>query len=97
MIWYGLLCTVVQRADTVFLYHAKPCDVWRPKNIVIGGAGKPLGSQTMIIFVLLSVHPCDWKSNGGCAHVCIKKGSGRTCSCNPGYKISFDSVSCLKG
>ena len=46
---------------------------------------------------LLSVHPCDKKTKGGCAHKCNKKGDGVFCSCNKGYILEKDNKSCKKG
>ena len=43
------------------------------------------------------VHPCDKPSNGGCEHVCNKKGDSVVCSCNEGYKLDGNGASCTKG
>ena len=41
-------------------------------------------------------HLCDRESNGGCSQICNKKGDNVECSCNEGFKLSSDGVSCDK-
>ena len=49
----------------------------------------------MTIFIP-SVHPCDKENNGGCKHICKKKGDGVQCACNTGFKLNSDQVSCVE-
>ena len=46
---------------------------------------------------LLSVHPCDKRSKGGCSQICNRNGDKALCSCKPGYKLAKDGVTCDKG
>ena len=39
------------------------------------------------------VHPCDVK-NGGCEHVCNKKGLDAICSCKMDYELQEDGTTC---
>ena len=51
------------------------------------------------------VHPCDKPIRGGCSQICIRKplneeeedGKPYTCSCNAGYELEEDGVTCIKG
>ena len=45
---------------------------------------------------LISVHPCDKDSKGGCEQLCNKDGVNAKCSCNEGYKLNADGVACDK-
>ena len=47
---------------------------------------------------LLSVHPCDKETKGGCDQICNKDGDDAVCSCNePDYKLGEDGKSCEEG
>ena len=43
------------------------------------------------------MHPCDKGNNGGCDQVCNKNGNSSSCSCNDGYKLAVDEVTCDEG
>lgn len=42
------------------------------------------------------MHPCDLGDNGGCQHVCSKKGSDVLCSCEEGFELGDDEKTCVK-
>ena len=46
---------------------------------------------------LLSVHPCDKPSKGGCQHKCNKNATKFFCSCQPGYELDKNGRTCGKG
>ena len=43
------------------------------------------------------VHVCDRGNNAGCSHVCNKDGKKARCSCNKGFKLLPDKMTCEKG
>ena len=49
-----------------------------------------------ISFPSFLVHPCDHK-NGGCQHLCIRKGSDAICGCKDDYELNVDGKTCKKG
>lgn len=44
----------------------------------------------------ISVHLCDNGLNGGCSQVCNKDGIKAICSCNSGFKLDADGVTCIE-
>jgi len=50
-----------------------------------------------ISFLTLLVHPCDKSDNGGCNHICNKRKEWKECSCEPGFALSKDKMTCKKG
>ena len=42
------------------------------------------------------VHPCEVK-NGGCSHLCEKKGAEARCACPEDFSLEEDMKSCEKG
>ena len=46
---------------------------------------------------LISVHPCDKTTKGGCEHVCEKDGDEPVCKCNKDYKLNeLNKKTCSK-
>ena len=43
-----------------------------------------------------SVHPCD-VNNGGCSHVCKKKGDEVLCECPIGFELARNTKTCVPG
>ena len=48
---------------------------------------------------LISVHPCDKDSKGGCEQLCNKDGVNAKCSCEPteDFTLNKDAQTCDKG
>ena len=42
-------------------------------------------------------HPCDKGNNGGCGQICNNNEDKYFCSCNEGFKLSPNGVSCIQG
>ena len=53
-----------------------------------------IGLSNMLLFLIL-VHLCDQGNNGGCEHVCNKKGDEVLCACNKEYKLAENNSSCI--
>ena len=45
----------------------------------------------------ISVHPCDKKSKGGCSQICNKRKDLHVCSCEAGFVLAKDKMTCDKG
>ena len=45
------------------------------------------------LVVVALANPC-LVNNGGCSDICSKTLHGRICSCNPGFSLDFDGVTC---
>ncbi len=43
------------------------------------------------------VHPCDEASKGGCSQICNKRKEKHECSCEVGFVLTEDKMSCKKG
>ena len=43
------------------------------------------------------VHPCDEASNGGCNQICNKVKDNHKCSCQAGFVLEEDKMTCKKG
>jgi hypothetical protein len=41
-----------------------------------------------------TVHPCDRGDNGGCAHICNRKGDERVCSCADKFELNANGRTC---
>ena len=51
----------------------------------------------VIINFYYLVHPCDEANNGGCGQVCNKRNEKHECSCEAGFVLQQDKVTCKKG
>lgn len=52
----------------------------------------------MLIFLsTLLVHPCDKSDNGGCNQICNKRKEWHECSCETGFALGKDKMTCKKG
>ena len=47
-----------------------------------------------ICFYVAVANPC-LENNGGCSDICSVMSGGRVCSCNPGFSLDFDGVTCV--
>ena len=43
------------------------------------------------------VHPCDEANNGGCNQICNKREEKHECSCEAGFELGEDKMTCTKG
>ena len=43
------------------------------------------------------VHPCDKANNGGCSQICNKRMEKHECSCEAGFVLKEDKMTCKKG
>ena len=57
------------------------------------------GTQPYLLPInyIFLVHPCDQGENGGCQHLCTKKGVDARCFCKKGFTLEEDGTSCEKG
>jgi len=51
----------------------------------------------LIKIFLILVHPCDKADNGGCSQICNKKNETHACSCEAGFLLKRDKMTCKKG
>ena len=52
---------------------------------------------SFINYILLSVHPCDTASNGGCSQICKRNKDKHTCTCEDRFVLGTDGKTCNKG
>ena len=43
------------------------------------------------------VHSCDEASKGGCSQICNKRKEKHECSCQPGFALEKDNMTCKQG